>query len=390
MKKKILFMLTSMNIGGVEKSLLSLLSTISRDKYEVTVLLLEKKGGFLRDIPEWVKVEEAGWFKQLKPIILQPPQVTIKNYLLNKEYSKTISFVCIYLVSKYLNNRYLYYQHVLKRIPNNPIKYDKAIAYQGPTDIIDFYIANKVNAQEKISWVHFDVSKHYINEKFYKKIYKKFNNIYVVSSLAKKKLVEKVKGITHKTNVQLNIIPEKEIWKMAKMSTSFDEGYKGFKIVTVGRLSKEKGQDFAIKVLNRLRCEGFDVRWYCIGDGQQRSDYELLRSNLGLESDFIFFGAKENPYPYILQSDIYVQPSRHEGYCITLAEAKCLCKPIVTTNFVGAVEQIQSGIDGFIVGCSEEELYIKLKYLLLNKSERDKLAENLKKQSRSSVEFSLW
>ena len=53
--KKLLFMVSSMNIGGVEKSLLSLLSTISREKYEITVLLLEKKGGFLNHIPSWIK-----------------------------------------------------------------------------------------------------------------------------------------------------------------------------------------------------------------------------------------------------------------------------------------------------------------------------------------------
>ncbi len=75
--KKILFMVSSMNIGGVEKSLLSLLSKIPKDKYEITLLLLEKKGGFLEQIPDWVKVEEASWFKEIKTIIMQSPQQTI-------------------------------------------------------------------------------------------------------------------------------------------------------------------------------------------------------------------------------------------------------------------------------------------------------------------------
>ncbi|HBI7101188.1 TPA: glycosyltransferase, partial [Clostridium perfringens] len=78
--KKLLFMVSSMNIGGVEKSLLSLLSTISREKYEITVLLLEKKGGFLNHIPSWIKVEEVSWFKEIKSIIMEAPQLTFKNY----------------------------------------------------------------------------------------------------------------------------------------------------------------------------------------------------------------------------------------------------------------------------------------------------------------------
>ena len=49
-------MVSSMNIGGVEKSLLSLLSVIPKDKYDITILTLEKKGGFLDYIPSNIKV----------------------------------------------------------------------------------------------------------------------------------------------------------------------------------------------------------------------------------------------------------------------------------------------------------------------------------------------
>ena len=51
------------------------------------------------------------------------------------------------------------------------------------------------------------------------------------------------------------------------------------------------------------------------------------------------------------QCDIYVQPSRHEGYCITLAEARCFNNPIVSTNFTGANEQILHEHNGLIVNC---------------------------------------
>ncbi|MGL5749964.1 MAG: hypothetical protein ACRCXT_05520, partial [Paraclostridium sp.] len=135
--KKILFMVTSMNIGGVEKSILSLLSVIPKDKYEVTLLVLQKKGGFLEYVPSWVKVEEATWFEDIKPIIMQPPQQTIKNYIRYKQYLKVIQFIYVYMIDKYFDNRYIYYSQVFKDIPNNETEYDVAIAYQGPTDTID-------------------------------------------------------------------------------------------------------------------------------------------------------------------------------------------------------------------------------------------------------------
>nr|WP_236619606.1 glycosyltransferase [Bacillus sp. 1NLA3E] len=377
MKKKVLFMLSSINIGGVEKSLLSLLSVIPKEKYDITILVLEKKGGFLEYIPNWVKMEETAWFKDVKPIIMQPPQQTIKDYYINKSYTKILTFLCSYFISKQFNNRYLYYKEVFKNVPINTNTYDVAIAFQGPTDMIDYYIANKVKATKKISWVHFDVSKHFINEKLYNRLYKSFNKIFVVSKEARKCLIEKVPTVERKVEVLLNIVPNDLINYMSKETMEFDEGYKGTKIVTVGRLSREKGQDIAIKVLSRLRKDGYDVRWYCVGDGNYRKKFETLIEEYGLKEDFILLGAKSNPYPYMAEADIYVQTSRHEGYCLTLAEAKCLAKPIVTTNFIGAYEQIEDGNTGFIVGCNEEEVYIKIKYLLDNKIVQDMLHENL-------------
>lgn len=381
MKKKILFMVTSMNIGGVEKSLLSLLSSIPKDKYDVTIMLLEKNGGFLEYIPDWVKVEETSWFNGVKQIIMQPPQQTIKDFLNHRQLQKIPSFINAYFISKYFNNRHFYYHSVLKSIPNNPINYDIAISYQGPTDIIDYYIAHKVSANKKISWVHFDVSKHMINRKLYEKLYRNFEKIFVVSKPAKENLVEKIPGITQKTEVFLNIIQKDLIKDMSKEPVEFDDGYKGLKIVTVGRLSKEKGQDMAIKVLSRLRSEGYEVRWYCIGEGSDRGEYEQAILKHELTNDFILLGAKSNPYPYIEKANIYVQTSRHEGYCLTLAEAKCLKKPIVTTNFIGAYEQIDDGNNGFIVDCSEEELYKKLRYLIENNNKRLVFKKNLSEKN---------
>ena len=84
--KKILFMISSMNIGGVEKSLLSLLSAIPKDKYEITILTLDKKGGFLEYIPNNVKLIEAEWFKYIKQIIMDSPKNIIKMYIKNYEF----------------------------------------------------------------------------------------------------------------------------------------------------------------------------------------------------------------------------------------------------------------------------------------------------------------
>lgn len=377
--KKILFMVSSMNIGGVEKSLLSLISVIPKDQYKITILMLEKKGKFLEEIPDWVKVKEVDWYHKIKPIIMQPPQQTIKEYYKKNRYLKLLSFLAIYLISKYFNNRYLYYKHVFKDIQDHPDSYDVAISYQGPTDIMDYYIGNKVTAKRKVSWVHFDVSKHRINEKLYKKLYRSFSKLFVVSEGAQSKLIEKVPSVAAKTDVLKNVISNKLIHEMSKQLVNFDEEYQGLRIMTVGRLSMEKGQDIAINVLHKLRQNGYEVRWYCIGEGKQRAKYERLIKDYNLQEDFILLGSRVNPYPYIARSDIYVQPSRHEGYCLTLAEAKCLNKPIITTNFTGAYEQIVDGYNGIIVELDEQKLFEEIKTLVENPKTINNLVRNLSK-----------
>jgi glycosyltransferase involved in cell wall biosynthesis len=375
--KKILFTVGMMNIGGVEKSLISLLSAIPKGKYDITILMLEKTGGLLKEVPDWIKVEEATWFSKIKPIILQPPQQTIRDLYKSKKHFKIPFFIYSYLVSKKYDNRHMYYNHVFQDVPHNSTNYDIAISYQGPNDIMDFYIANKVTASQKISWVHFDVSMFKMNINLYHKLYRKFNKVFVVSKIAKERLIERIPTVENKSEVFNNIISDKLINEMAKRDIELDEDYKGLKIVTVARLSKEKGHDIAIKVLSRLRKNGYEIRWYCIGEGNERKEYEQLIEEYDLKEDFILMGSNPNPFPFIAKSDIYVQTSRHEGYCLTLAEAKCLKKPIVTTNFIGAYEQIIDGFNGWIVSTNEDELYEKIKFLIDYPSEREKLSLNL-------------
>ena len=378
--KKILFMISSMNIGGVEKSLLSLLSAIPKDKYEITILTLDKKGGFLEYIPNNVKLIEAEWFKYIKQIIMDSPKNIIKMYIKNYEFLKIPSFIYSYFKSKKTNDRYIYYKHVLKSIPECKEKYDVAIAYAGPTEIIDAYISHKVKAEKKIAWVHFDISKHKINKKLYNNLYERFDKIFAVSNECKKKLDEIIPTVRNKSQVLFNIISEDLINEMSKCYVDFDDNYKGVKIITVGRLSKEKGQDLAIKALAELKKDRYDVKWYCIGEGNSRREFEQLIKEYNLENDFLLLGATSNPYPYIKSADIYVQTSRHEGYCLTLAEAKALNKPIVTTNFIGAYEQIKDNENGIIVNCNENDLADAIKKLIGKKEICSRFSNKLRKE----------
>jgi glycosyltransferase involved in cell wall biosynthesis len=370
-------MLINMNIGGTEKALLNMINEFPLEKYDITILMLEEFGGFLNQIPSEVKLEYFNGYQNIKNILNQPPQFVSFNLLKKGRIIQAFIIIFLHIITKLLKNRSLYFRFLLRKYPKLIDEYDVAVAYDGPMDFISYFVLKKIKAKRKIQWIHFDITKIGFNPKFAIKVYSQFDKIFVVSNEAKKKLVNVVPKLEEKTNVFLNIISAIAIKKHAKIGVGFTDSFNGIRILTVGRLSLEKGQDLAIQAFNRLVREGYNARWYCIGDGNERELYENLIKRYELEDKFILLGATSNPYPFIEQCDIYVQPSRHEGYCITLAEARCLRKPIITTDFTAAKEHICNNETGLLVGIDEREIFNGLVQLINNDEMRNRFIENL-------------
>lgn len=378
--QKLLFMIINMNVGGTEKALLTMLNEVNREKYEVTLLMLEEYGGFLKDVPTWVKVKYVYEYKDLKKYIDNPPQLLAKELIKSHKYIKGLSLLASYTVSKLTNDMSNYYRYILRNVNNSKEEYDIAVAYAGPMDFITYFVSNKINATKKVQWIHFDITKIGFNNKFASKNYRKFDKIFVVSDEGRDKINNVIPELKSKTETFFNIISPKIISNMSQVGESFSDDFDGFRILTVGRLSKEKGQDLTISVLARLKSEGYKVRWYCVGDGAARKEYEKNIDELGIKEDYVLLGANSNPYSFMKDCDIYVQSSRHEGYCITLAEARCFNNPIVTTNFTGASEQVRDGETGLIAEVNEKDLYIKVKTLLDDGTLRKVMKDNLKNE----------
>lgn len=375
--KKILFMCINMNIGGTEKALLTMLNEMDRRKYDITLFMLEEHGGFLNQIPDGIKVMYLKEYKTLKKFINDPPQLVAKELIKNRKIIKGLSVLFVYIISKLMKDISIYYKYILSNVDTLNEEYDIAIAYAGPMDFISYFVINKIKSKKRVQWIHFDISKIGFNVNFAKKIYDKFDKVFVVSNEGKDKLINFLPSLKDKTEVFFNIISCKMIEKMSYEGEGFSDDFDGTRILTVGRLSKEKGQDLIIPVLKKLKENGYKVRWYCIGDGPAKKEYEKLVDKLNIKDDFIFLGSKLNPYTYMKECNIYVQPSKHEGYCITLGEARCFNNPIVTTNFTGANEQIVNENTGLVCEINEEEIYKAIKKLLDDKKLYKNIKDNL-------------
>lgn len=85
MKKKILFVCKDMNVGGVEKALLSLVNEMNPCDYEVDLILLEERGGFISLIPEWINVIILDEYLEIKDLVNDPPIKAIRKHFLKGE-----------------------------------------------------------------------------------------------------------------------------------------------------------------------------------------------------------------------------------------------------------------------------------------------------------------
>ncbi len=383
MKKKLLFMVINMNVGGTEKALINLISEIPKADYEITILMLEKYGGFLESIPESVNIRYLFKYEYLKDLINTPPKQLIMAAFKQKKLVKAMEITFLELITKLQGDKTLYYRYLLRKTPVIEEDFYLAVAYAGPMEFISYFVMKKIKAKKKMQWIHFDVTKIGFNPKFASKVYRKFNKVIIVSDEGKKKLLELVPTIKEKARVSKNIISVQNVVKQSYLGQGFKDEFDGIRILTVGRLSKEKGQDLAIRVLAKLLSEGHNVKWYCIGEGNSRSEYEAMINKYCVKDHFILLGTDPNPYTYFSQCDIYVQPSRYEGYCITLMEAKCFNKPIVATNVNGVNEQIKNGKTGLIVDINEKKLYESIKKLIEDSKLRSKFANNLNLEGRT-------
>ncbi|MGG7620199.1 glycosyltransferase [Bacillus coreaensis] len=354
--KRLAIVTKDMKMGGAEKALVSMLKVIPKGKFKITLYVLTDDGELLGDVPSWVEIKKI-------PYGTAGMTDTVKGYLRTGKLIKAVhsTVLSIQMRSKDYYEQYLYKALMLPKIEE---EYDVAISYFFPCGFIDWYTLHNVQAKKRFVWVHSDISKFpNIHHSACIEMYSGYDRIFCVSDESKLSFIRTLPEIRSTVDVMYNFISSEEILTKADQGPGFDDEFDGFRIVTVGRLSKEKGQDLIPGVLARLIADGYNVRWYCVGEGKLRTYIEQRTAQMGLEEKLVLLGNQMNPYPYMKNCDIYVQPSRIGAYDLAIAEARCLRKPIVATVTNSSVEQIEDDVTGFLVTIDEDALYSALKKL---------------------------
>ncbi|ETJ20215.1 Glycosyl transferase group 1 [human gut metagenome] len=376
MKKKVLFIIPSLNAGGAEKSLVNLLNHFDYEKYEVDLFIFCRGGIFEQFLPKDINIIEYN--KDYINFSLGLKSALI-NFIKDRKGTLIINRLLFSMTNKIRKDKRNIDQYnwkfLSKSLKSIDKKYDVAIGFLEKTSI--YFCIDKVNANKKIGFIHNDYRELGLNPKIDEKYFEKLDNIFTVSENCLNILKDEFQNEKDKFGIMRNVVSVSMINKMATTNESVYKKDKEQILISIGRLHEQKGFDIAIETCKKLIDKGYDIKWYVIGEGEEREALKKLIAKNNLEDKFILLGIKSNPYPFIKQADIYVQPSRYEGKSIALDEAKILKKPIIITNYTTAKDQIENGKNGLIVETNANSLEEGIEILINHKSIRYKFIKNL-------------
>lgn len=367
--KKILIVMSTLYNGGAERSLVNFLNELPDDQYDIDLLLFKREGMFMKQVPKFVNVLETP--KELRCLygsvkkagLLMPAKVvgTAISSVFTKNSREKRGFRWKY-----------FYSH---QIPKMEEKYDLAIAYISGE--ILYFVDEKVNADKKIVWIHNDYISAMHPKKYDYSHLKNMDKIISISDSCVDILKEVFPEFAHKVYCLPNLTSSLVLNKRADENYPIEYEKNGVNILSIGRLHEQKGFDMAIKAAKIMKEANYNFKWFVIGTGELESELKKQIQMANVEDCFILIGARENPYPYIKNCTVFVQPSRYEGKSVVLDEAKILAVPIVATEYPTVGDQLEDKVEGMVVPMNPEGIAEGLLEMARNDELRKKYSSYL-------------
>ena len=355
-KIKLLFRHRSMEMGGVEKVMLSIVNNLNPEKFEITVCLNLNQGELRNEFPPHIR----------------------KLYLAEgkEDFSKNIILQKIQLYQR---------KKKLEKLRKNPGIIDK----QHLKEYFDIEIGMTYNDFEsvlnssnknskKIGWFHSEINVPGLKP-LLPEILKQFPQFDVMVYCS-----QKIKDLMHIHHPELHFPREKVIINAisieeikVKAAEKIDPFSEKPSFVSVGRLHYRKGYHKLIEAHTKLIREGHDHQILIVGEGEHRQNLEKLIKENKVERTFILLGNKMNPYPYIKNADFFILPSESEAWPLVIAEALILQKPIIATDTGDVSMMIAPEKTGILIPYKVEEMYYSMKRFLTDKPLISEIKSNL-------------
>ena len=342
-KRTVLILMPGMPRGGTEISLLNFLSIMDFSKYDVTLLLIERAGELLASIPQMVHIQTVHFDSEKYLSIARQRN---RPSWLYRQLVKIGAKTNLYALPPYG------YKKALRHCSVPDCAYDLAIDYHGYGSFCTPLLVEKVHAKRKARVIHGD---NLHGMKTLVRWLSGLNVILDVSETCRRAVCQTFPKLAARHYILPNIVDDVSIRKKAAMNVSLNGNTaKGFLLCTVGRMEYEKGYDIAVQTAKILKEKHQAFTWIFVGDGSERRNIEKSIEANNLNEDIILTGMQSNPYPYIRMADMYVQPSRNEGFGLTVEEAQIIGTPVVASDLPAIREHFSDDQSGILVSPSAE------------------------------------
>lgn len=341
MKKRLIFITEALWVGGIESALCNLLNRLDYDQYEVTCLILRDSQDLAGRLPPQcrllaadrqhaVSFPETYRYKRLYNLMEEPQHASRLRRLI---------WHGLRLLLRAPEAR-LYAAYVKKQMRGE--RFDTAVIYSDRTAET---AVRAIRADRFLMFYHHGAMRREYHDSMG---YRKAEKVIAVSEALAEKLKEYRPRYAEKIIAVNNLIDMKDVRKKSLETPETVFPGNCFNIVSCGRLSPAKGMDLAVEACGLLVQRGLkNIRWWIVGEGPEEDDLRRQITRLGLGAYITLLGMQENPYPYLRRADLYIQPSRFEGHCVTVLEARLLALPILAT-YNAAHEQLHSDADGLL------------------------------------------
>lgn len=368
--KKVLFIVGTLDSGGVSKSIVTLMNTIDKQRYDVHLLILGAgREPFGSQLPDNIAIHSNRIIENLLG-----KWNGVKRLICSGHIFLAIGSVIRMALSRY-NKAYAGW--LLAKLMPCALSgvFDVVIDYNGQHVL--YYMIDKIKGKKKISYFHDD----YKAWDYYKDIDCKYlpkaDHVVVITDHCRKSILDYFPQIEPKLHVIENIVNPVLIESLSKEYVPEENFFNNnFVLLTVGHVSEKKGFDFALTAAQRLKEWQIDFKWVFIGT--YNDEYVQLVKEKGLDDIILFYGIRKNPYPYFRLASAVVHPARYESQAIVVSEARLLCKPIVVTRFSTVKDILLEDRNALVAEMNGESLAVKLRTMIENEDLRCKIVEYLK------------
>jgi glycosyltransferase involved in cell wall biosynthesis len=332
MKRIMLAIGHSKEIGGAQKVFITFVREFSRKGYEVTVLVPDASmADFVRDF-------------------------NVKTHII--DYS---SITCLFKIATILRNERV-------EIINTFLTNDSLIIslvnifYRIPIccTLLNAIIHEKLNKIQKLAY-----------PVFYYILHKMCDGIIVNSEQNKRHFIETARIKPDAIKVIYSGIDMNELLIASGKEKRKDK----FVIGIIGRLSKEKGHEYLINALTHLT--EIDYECVIVGDGPLRKSLEEQVENAGLKDRVVFLGYQKRVGMFMQEMDVIVVPSLNETFGITIVEAFALKKLVIASEAGGIPEIVKHGETGLLFPVRDSSaLAERIRYSYNNRREAERMSEN--------------